>query len=131
MILADTTIWIDHFRTENREMRRLLDRRAVAIHPFIVGELALGSLRDRVKTLAWLDFLPRVRVAQIGEVRQMVETRSLYARGIGLIDAHLIASCLIDPPTTLWTGDKLLMEIAESLGIAAPVSRAEKEAIRS
>ena len=119
MILADTTIWIDHFRSENKEMRRLLDRKAIAIHPFIVAELELGSLANRVRTLEWLDFLPRVRVAQISEVREMIEMRSLYTRGIGLIDAHLIASCLIDPPPVLWTGDRRLSSAAESLGIAA------------
>jgi predicted nucleic acid-binding protein len=121
MILADTTIWIDHFRSENKEMRLLLDRKAVAIHPFIVAELALASLRDRAKTLEWLDFLPRVHVAQIVEVRRMIEMRSLYSRGIGLIDAHLIASCLIDPPTLLWTKDQRLSNVAESLGIAAGI----------
>jgi len=72
-----------------------------------------------LKTLAWLDFLPRVRIAQIGEVREMIEIRSLYSRGIGLTEAHLIASCLIDPPTLLWTNDKRLSTVAESLGIAA------------
>jgi predicted nucleic acid-binding protein len=121
MILADTTVWIDHFRSENKEMRRLLDGRAVAIHPFIVAELALGSLRGRAKTLAWLDFLPHVRVAQIAEVRRMIEMRCLYSRGIGLTDAHLIASCLIDPPTLLWTKDQRLSIVAESLGIAAGI----------
>ncbi len=80
MILADTTVWIDHFRSENAEMRSQLERKNIAIHPFIVAELALGSLRDRAKTLAWLDWLPQVRVAQISEVRQMIETRSLYAK---------------------------------------------------
>jgi len=119
MILADTTIWIDHFRSENAEMRRQLDRRNIVIHPFITGELALGSLRERVRTLAWLEFLPRVRVAQIGEVRQMIEMRSLYSRGIGLIDAHLIASCLIHPSTLLWTCDQRLSDVAKALGIAA------------
>jgi predicted nucleic acid-binding protein len=119
VILADTSIWIDHFRSQNSEMRNQLARRNIAIHPFIVAELALGSLRDRIKTLAWLDFLPHVRVAQIGEVRAMIEARQLYRQGIGLIDAHLIASCLIDPPTPLWTADKRLATAAESLGIAA------------
>ena len=119
MILADTTIWIDHFRSENKEMRRQLDARNIAIHPFIVAELALGSLRDRLRTLASLDFLPRVRVAQISEVRGMIEIRSLYSRGIGLTDAHLIASCLIDPPTQLWTNDKRLSNAAESLAVGA------------
>lgn len=118
MILADTSVWIDHFRSGNAEMGRRLDRRNIAIHPFIVAELALGSLRERARTLAWLDFLPRVRVAQIAEVRKMIEMRSLYSRGIGLVDAHLIASCLIHPHTLLWTNDKQLSSVAESLGIA-------------
>ena len=121
MILADTTIWIDHFRIEKREMQRLLENEAVAIHPMVVAELALGSLRDRVKTLAWLDFLPHVRIAQIGEVRKMIELKSLHSKGIGLTEAHLIASCLIDPPTLLWTKDRRLWKIAESLGIAADI----------
>jgi hypothetical protein len=119
MILADTTIWIDHFRSENKEMRSQLEKKNILIHPFIVAELALGSLRARAKTLAWLDFLPRVRVAQIGEVRQMIEMRSLYSRGIGLTGAHLIASCFIHPYTLLWTCDRRLSNVAEALGIAA------------
>jgi hypothetical protein len=119
MILADTTVWIDHFRAENKEMRRQLDTRNIAIHPFIIAELALVSLRERVRALALLDFLPHVRVAQISEVRQMIEMRSLHSRGIGLIDAHLIASCLVHPPTLLWTKDKRLSEVAQALGIAA------------
>jgi hypothetical protein len=123
MILADTTVWIDHFRSGNMAMRSQLEKRNIAIHPFIVAELALGSLRERMRTPAWLDFLPRVRVAQIGEVREMIEKRSLYSRGIGLIDAHLIASCLIHPSTLLWTNDKRLSQVAESLRIAADFPR--------
>ncbi|MGD0293726.1 MAG: type II toxin-antitoxin system VapC family toxin [Terracidiphilus sp.] len=119
MILADTTVWIDHFRKDNKELRRQLDKLNVVIHPFIIAELALGSLRERAKTLAWLDRLPQVGVAQIGEVRQMIEMRSLYNRGIGLIDAHLIASIFIHPSTQLWTKDMRLRDIAIELGIAA------------
>jgi hypothetical protein len=119
MILADTTNWIDHFRSENAEMRRQLDMRNIVIHPYIIAELALRSLRERAKTLAWLDRLPQARVAQLSEVRYLVETRSLYSRGIGLTDAHLIASCLIHPPTRLWTLDKSLSKAAEALGISA------------
>jgi predicted nucleic acid-binding protein len=122
VILADTTIWIDHFRSETPEMLSQLNMRNIVIHPYIVAELALGSLRDRVRTLAWLDSLPRVRIAQTAEVRKMIEMRSLYSRGIGLIDAHLIASCLLHPPTVLWTADKQLSKVAEALGIAAGLS---------
>jgi predicted nucleic acid-binding protein len=119
MILADTTIWVDHFHSEIEEMRKQLDHTNVVIHPFVIAELALGSLQERTKTLLWLDLLPQARVAQTGEVRQLVEACSLYCKGIGLIDAHLIASCLITPSTLLWTHDKRLRGIAEQLGIHA------------
>ena len=121
MNLADTTIWIDHFRSQNAEMHRQLETKNIAMHPFIVAELALGSLRERAKTLAWLDFLPRVRIAHIGEVRQMIELKSLHSKGILFTDAHLIASCLIDPPTLLWTNDQRLSKVAKWLGVAASI----------
>ncbi len=117
MILADTSVWIDHLRSENKEMRRHLDRGRIVIHPLIIAELALGSLRDRTRTLALLDLLPQVKVAQLHEVRAMIESRRLYSLGIGLIDAELIASVFIDPPTLLWTKDKPLRKVAEALGI--------------
>jgi hypothetical protein len=119
VILADTGIWVDHFRNPAPEMRGQLANRNIAMHPFIVAELALGSLRDRAQTLALLDLIPKVQVAQLAEVRQMIELRSLYSRGIGLTDAHLVASAMITPSTQLWTRDKRLKTIAESLGISA------------
>ena len=69
MTLADTSVWIDHLRSTNKEMRKRLNQGHIVIHPFIIAELALGSLQDRTKTLALLDFLPQVRVAQLSEVR--------------------------------------------------------------
>ena len=122
MILADTSVWIDHFRSGNEQLRKRLNEGSVATHPFIIAELALGSLQERVKTLALLDLLPQVRVAQVNEVRVAIEARNLYSRGIGPIDVHLIASVLINPPTFLWTRDKQLRKIAEDLGIHANVA---------
>lgn len=119
MILADTSIWIDHFRSQNTEMRELLDQGQIVIHPFIIAELALGSLKERAKTLALLDLLPQMRVAQLSEVRLVIESRRLYNLGIGLTDAHLIASVFINPPTLLWTRDKRLRKASEDLGIQA------------
>jgi hypothetical protein len=119
LILADTSIWIDHLRSGNKEMRRHLDQGQIVIHPFIIAELALGSLKERTKTLALLDLLPQVRMAQSSELRLMIEARRLYNLGIGLTDAHLIASVLIDAPTLLWTRDKRLRKVAEGLGIHA------------
>jgi predicted nucleic acid-binding protein len=119
LILADTSIWIDHFRSGNKEMRKHLNEGKIVIHPSIVAELALGWLRERSKTLALLDLLPQVRVAQLSEVRRMIEARRLYSLGIGLTDAHLIASVFINPSTLLWTRDKRLRKAAEDLGIHA------------
>jgi predicted nucleic acid-binding protein len=119
LILADTSVWIDHLRSGNKELRQHLNHGQIAIHPFIIAELALGSLQERTKTLALLDLLPQVRMAQLGEVRLMIEARRLYSLGIGLTDAHLIASVFINPPTLLWTRDKRLRTVAEGLGIHA------------
>ena len=114
MILADTSIWIDHLRSGNKEMRTLLNQGQIVIHPFITAELALGSLRDRTKMLALLDLLPRLQMAQLSEVRLMIEARRLYNLGIGLTDAHLIASVFLNPSTLLWTRDKRLRKAADA-----------------
>jgi predicted nucleic acid-binding protein len=119
LILADTSIWIDHLRSADPELTTLLHQGQIVIHPFIIAELALGSLRERKHTLALLDFLPKSRVAQLSEVRLLIEARRLYSLGIGLTDAHLIASVFIDSPTRLWTRDKRLRAAAETLGIHA------------
>ena len=105
MILADTSVWIDQGQ--------------IAIRPFIIAELALRSLRERKRTLASLDLLPQAQVAQLSEVRQMIERRRMYGLGLGLVDAHLIASIFISSPMRLWTRDKQLREVAENLGIGA------------
>jgi predicted nucleic acid-binding protein len=122
LILADTSVWIDHLRLGNDELRKQLDRGQIAIHPCILAELALGSLKERSRTLALLDLLPQVRVAQLSEIRILIEARRLYGQGIGLTDAHLIASVLIHPPTLLWTRDKQLRKVAEALGIHASLA---------
>jgi predicted nucleic acid-binding protein len=122
LILADTSIWIDHLRSENREMRKHLQQGNIVIHPFIIAELALGSLQQRTKTLALLDFLPQVRMPNLAEVRLMIEARRLYSMGIGLIDAHLIASVFVNTPVVLWTRDKPLRKVAEDLGIHAKMN---------
>jgi len=122
LILADTSVWIDHLRSSSKDLRRHLDQGQIVIHPFIIAELALGSLKERTKTLALLDLLPQVRVARTSELRMMIEARRLYNLGIGLTDAHLIASVFIDSPTLLWTRDKRLRKVAEGLGIHASLA---------
>jgi predicted nucleic acid-binding protein len=125
-ILVDTNIWIEHFKSHNKDVAGLLEAGRIVTHPFIVAELALGGFRDRMETLALLDFLPELPVAELHEVRQLIEVRQLYNAGVGLVDAHLIASLVIaETPTELWTDDDRLMRVAERLGFLAtpPFSR--------
>ena len=89
------------------------------MHPFVVAELALGSMKNRRRKLTDLDLLLRVSVARLSEVRHMIETYSLYSRGIGLTDVHLLASCLLSPGTRLWTRDAALAKAAKALGVLA------------
>jgi len=119
VILADTSVWIDHFRFGNKDLQQALRQGRVVIHPWIVAELALGSLRDRTTTLGMLDLLPQVRVAQIAELRHLIEARRLYSLGLGLTDVHLISSVFLSPPTLLWTKDKRLRKAAETMQIHA------------
>jgi predicted nucleic acid-binding protein len=112
----------NHLRSTNKEMGKRLNHGHVVIHPFIIAELAPGSLQDRSKTLALLDLLPQVGGAQLSEGRFMIEAPRLYSLGIGLTDAHLIASVFINSPTLLWTRDKRLRKAAEGPGIHASLA---------
>src|SRR5271163_4023540 len=101
-------------------METLLNAGQIAMHPFIVAELSLGSLQNRTKRLADLDSLLQVQVAQLDEVRRMIEAHALYSQGIGLTDAHLLASCLLSPGIRLWTRDASLERVARVLGVLWP-----------
>jgi predicted nucleic acid-binding protein len=98
-------------------MPQLLARGEILMHSFIVAEIALGSLHNRRKRLDEMEALLEVRVATLNEVRHMIEAHSLYSKGIGLTDAHLIASCLLTPGTQLWTRDGALKKVAKAVGI--------------
>jgi predicted nucleic acid-binding protein len=121
VILADTSIWIDHLRGRNPEMEKRLGAGQIVTHPYIVAEIALGSLRNRTERLKELDALRQVIVAETREVRHMIEARSLYSRGISLVDAHLLASCVMTPGTLLWTRDVDLEKAARSTGVTIHV----------
>lgn len=118
MILADMSIWVDHLRGNSPEMVNRLSRGQIAMHPLIVAEIALGSLKSRQQRLGEMDALLEVNVARLDEVRHMIEAHALYSRGIGLTDAHLIASCLLTPGTQLWTRDAALETVAKAVGIS-------------
>ena len=114
MILVDTSVWIDHFRNGNSELEELLISNEVMIHPFIIGELACGSIKNRSEILGLLNELPHAVVAEHQEVLKLIEDRKLYGKGIGLIDAHLIASALISK-VRLLTIDKPLEKVVAIL----------------
>jgi hypothetical protein len=88
------------------------------MHPFVIAELSLYSWPDRLTVLATLEDMPTATVAGLEEVREMIEIRSLYDIGIGLVDAHLLSSIILSPiPTELWTADSNLAEAADTLGV--------------
>ena len=119
MIIVDTSIWIDHLRKGDRAMDQLLAHDAVMLHPFVLGEIALGSLRNRKKVLAELETIPFAPMVAIDDVLELIEQQGLSGSGIGLIDAHLLASTLLDADDLLWTKDRRLAAVAERLGIDA------------
>jgi len=117
-VLLDTSIWIRHFRESNPEVVRLLESELVVSHEFVVGELACGSLKSRKEIIGYMKELVTLPTLSVDEVLTLVETRSLYSSGIGLIDAQLLASTLVTPDTQLWTADNRLQKIALGLGIS-------------
>ena len=116
MILADTSIWIDHFRHGDAELRRIIEDDRLLCHPSVIGELALGSLRDRGSVMAFLAAQRGAVVATHDEVMTMIDRHSIFSMGIGYTDAHLLASVLLDQRAALWTRDKRLRATAEKAG---------------
>lgn len=118
MILVDTSVWVDHFRSNNERLADCLEAGAVVTHPFVIGEIALGSIRDRALVLGPLGQIERSTVASDKEVARFIEEHRLYGRGIGYVDVHLLASVLLTPGVEFWTLDRRLRSVAEELGIA-------------
>jgi predicted nucleic acid-binding protein len=119
MILADSTVWVDHLRSNDARMIRLLDLTAILIHPLVLGEIAMGSMKARNRVLETLTELPRTEIAEHGEVMDLVEREQLYGSGIGFVDAHLPASTLLTPGSRLWTRNRRLRDTAARLDVAA------------
>lgn len=115
MVLVDTCVWIDHLRNSDEDLGRLLETDCVCIHSMIIGELALGRLRNRTEVLELLHGLHELPSATDTEVRAFVEGRKLFGHGLGWVDAHLLAAVLLSPGTLLWTRDRALAEAATVL----------------
>ena len=118
MILADTSIWVDHLRSGDARLAELLHAGRIVGHALVVAEIALGSLRDRAGVLSLLDGLPSLPAAREDEVRMLIEQRRLFGRGIGFVDGSLLASCLLVPGTLIWTRDRKLDAVASDLGVS-------------
>ena len=118
MILVDTSVWIDHLRNKDAELERQLNAGRVLSHPFITGELAVGNLNSRDAILHALSRLPEATVARDEEVLHFISNHSLFGRGIGYIDAHLLAAVQLTSGAFVWTRDKRLHDIAVRLDLA-------------
>ena len=119
MILIDTSVWVDHLRVGDAALERLLDSGAVLGHPFVIGELALGNLRQRNFVLNALRELPQATAVADEEVLHFIDRRALFGLGIGYVDAHLLASARLTADAKLWTRDRRLRAVAMRLGLAA------------
>lgn len=118
MILVDTSVWVDHLRAGDRRLIDFLGAGLVLTHPFVIGELALGNLRQRESVLSDLSDLPRAVVASDPEVMRLVDRHTLAGSGIGFIDAHLLAAVRLTAGAELWTRDKRLQVVAVALRLA-------------
>lgn len=118
MILADTSVWIDHLRRGDATLAAELEQGRVLVHPIVIGELACGTLRWRAAVLGLLRDLPAAPVATDDEALAFIESRRLTGQGIGYADVHLLASTVLAPGTRLWTRDRRLDRLARSIGVA-------------
>ena len=117
MILVDTSVWVDHLRVGDFALAALLQARQILTHPYVIGELALGSLRNRDVVISALSDLPSAVVANDLEVLAFINRNALFGRGIGYVDVHLLAAARLTVGTSLWTNDKRLKAAAERLGL--------------
>ena len=118
MILADTSVWVDHLRRGNKQLAELLEAAQVSCHQFVIGELACGNLRKREQILELLSRLPLVGTVAHGEVMELVRRRRLMGSGIGWVDAHLLTASLVED-VSLLTLDRSLEAVARRLGVSA------------
>jgi len=119
-VLVDTSVWVDHFRSTEPLLVGLLNDVQVLGHPWVHGEIALGTPPNRAQTLRLLARLPKAAVASDDEVATMIEQRQLFGCGLGYVDAQLLAATLLTPDARLWARDRRLHETATALGIGYP-----------
>ena len=119
MILSDTSIWIDHMRRADIRLVNLLKRASVLVHPFVVGEISLGSIKEFDAVMEALLTLPKAPVANDEQVRFMIKQHDIMSMGIGYVDAHLLEATMLSEGSRFWTRDKRLKRAVEKMHIAA------------
>ncbi len=122
LVLVDTSVWIDHLRDKNEQLINLLNQNQVLMHPMIRGELACGCLHNRIQILDLLKSLPMVKEATHDEALYCMEQHQLMGKGIGFIDLHLLASAFLSKDALLWTRDRRLNRVAQSLNVSGEFS---------
>jgi predicted nucleic acid-binding protein len=118
VILVDTSVWIDHLRWGDQRLTDLLVEGQVLCHPFVVGELACGSLKRRAEILALLGNLPHAPAVDHAEALSFIDTHTMMGTGLGWVDVHLLASTRLGG-ARLWTRDRRLAQASRRLGVAA------------
>ncbi len=118
-VLVDTSVWIDHLRRRVPELARLLEEGSVLCHPFVIGELAVGNLRQWDEIRGHLDALPAAMSAEHHEVLHLIASHALHGSGIGWVDAHLLTSARLSK-CRLWTRDRALGGAARTVGVQPP-----------
>jgi predicted nucleic acid-binding protein len=118
VILVDTSIWVDHFRSFDDRLAYLLNSKRVFVHPYVLGELALGNFKRRDLLLNELQHLPQATVATDREVLLLIDRLEIFGQGIGYVDAHLVAAVRLTIGSTLWTRDRRLGGICRRFGLA-------------
>jgi len=116
LVLADTSIWVDHLRKGNTLFAEMLAESAILMHPCVIGELAMGTLKNRAEILRFLQAMPEAEAATDDEVLHVIGSKQLWGLGIGWIDAHMLASTLLTAACALWTLDGPLRNVAAKAG---------------
>ena len=118
MIIVDTNIWIDHLHAADPALTAILEQNRQRVHPFVIGELALGRLRDRRNAIPILEDMLQAEVATHAEVMSLIANHDLHGLGVGYVDAHLLASARLVPGTLVWTRDKRLAAVCDRFGLS-------------
>jgi len=117
--LVDTSVWVNHFRQGDARLAQLLTNGEAGLHPFVLGEIAAGHLKNRTATLGYFALLPQVPPAPESDVHRLLESCRLWGTGLGWVDLHILASAKISG-WNLYTADRRMKVAAEAIGIAGP-----------